>query len=93
MAAIAARETGIGGRLEYKGIFAMLRIRVDVNEREEPHAVAIQPDWAPAESLRVGESVVLYDPGMECEAILRHGKRWEWVADVIWQTIREVPYD
>jgi len=30
-----------------------------------------------------------YEPGdIECEAIVRHGERWEWVADILDGTIR-----
>jgi hypothetical protein len=71
----------------------MLRIPIDVNRREEPLAIAIKPGAVPEENLRVGERVVLYEPGFECEAILRHGTTWKWVADIIEETICDVPYN
>jgi hypothetical protein len=45
----------------------------------------------PDEQRKVGELVPLYEPGsIECEAILRHGTHWEWVADILDGTIREL---
>jgi hypothetical protein len=68
----------------------MVRIRVDFNRREGPRTVAISPEDILPEDLRVGAIVTLYEPGdIECEAVLRHGTRWEWVADILDSTIRD----
>ena len=68
----------------------MARIRVDFNRREGPRTVAISTEDAPQDELIVGAIVTLYEPGdIECEAILRHGTRWEWVADILDSTIRD----
>jgi len=69
----------------------LARIHVDFNCREDAGTVAILRPWEiPEGERRVGSVVTLYEPGMECEAILRHGERWEWVADILDGTIREV---
>jgi hypothetical protein len=69
----------------------MLRIRVDVNCREGRRTVAIPPDSVPGHDLKVGMKVILREPGMECEAVLRHGEIWLWVADIVEGTIKDVP--
>jgi hypothetical protein len=44
----------------------------------------------PTEGLTVGAKVILEEPDdIECEAIVRHGDTWEWVADIIEGTIRK----
>jgi hypothetical protein len=49
----------------------------------------IPPQQVPASGLSVGAKVVLYEPGdIECEAIVRHGETWGWVADIIEGTIK-----
>ena len=66
------------------------RIRVDFNRREGPGTIAISPEDVPTDELKVGALVTLYETGdIECEAILRHGRRWEWVADILDGTIRD----
>ena len=68
----------------------MARIHVDFNRREGPRTVAITPEEIPEEELKVGAIVTLYEPGdIECEAILHHGTRWKWVADILDGTIRD----
>lgn len=68
----------------------MARIRVDFNRREGPRTIAISAEDVPRDKLRVGANVTLYEPGdIECEAVLRHGTRWEWVADILDGTIRD----
>lgn len=71
----------------------MIRIAVDCNWREDTRTIVIRHENVPEFHLRVGVKVTLHEPGMECEAILRHGKRWPWVADIIEGTIKNVPYD
>lgn len=68
----------------------MLRIAVDFNRREGPSTIAIPLDKVPEEELQVGAIVTLCEPGdIECEAILRRGARWRWVADMLDGTIRD----
>lgn len=70
----------------------MTRIRVDFNRREGPRTIALSLEDVQNEALKVGALVTLYEPGdIECEAILRHGTRWEWVADILDDTIRDSP--
>jgi hypothetical protein len=69
----------------------MTRIRVDFNRGEGPGTIRIRPEDVPPEELRVGTVLTLYEPGsMECEAILRHGTKWPWVADILETTIRDL---
>jgi hypothetical protein len=70
----------------------MARIQVDFNRREGPGAIAISPAEGeiPSEELKVGAIVTIYEPGdIECEAILRHGTQWNWVADILDGTVRD----
>ena len=69
-----------------------MRLHVDFNCREDTRTIAIlRPLEIPDEHKKVGELVILYEPGsIECEAILRHGTHWEWVADILDETIREL---
>ncbi len=69
----------------------MLKISVDMNLREDHRTIVIPPESILAEDLIVGDRVVLYEPGgdIECEAILRHGTSWKWVADIVEGTIVE----
>ncbi len=71
----------------------MIRIAVDCNWREDTRTIVIPHEDVPESHLRVGAKVTLHEPGMECEAILRHGKQWPWVADIIEGTIKNEPYD
>ena len=68
----------------------MVRIAVDFNRREGVRTVALGSSAdIPEEARHVGALVTLYEPGeIECEAIVRHGQRWEWVADILDGTIR-----
>jgi hypothetical protein len=68
----------------------MKRIRCDVNSREGYDALVIFPEDVPPEGLSIGERVIVYEPGFECEAIVRHGAYAEWVADVVEGTIRDL---
>ena len=44
----------------------------------------------PEEARREGALVILYEPGdIECEAIVRRGRRWEWVAEILDGMIRD----
>jgi hypothetical protein len=67
----------------------MLKIAVDMNLREDIRTIVIPPTVVPMEGFAVGTKVILYEPGdIECEAIVRRGKSWEWVAEIIEETIR-----
>ena len=71
----------------------MIRLEVDINRREGHRTIVIPEQSVLGKDLKVGTTVVLYEPGMECEAILRHGKDWPWVADIIEGTIKKLPLD
>lgn len=64
---------------------------------ESIDTVVIRTDRAnsalPKNQMVVGGTVTLYDETMECEAILRHGKYHEWVAEILPETIRCLPED
>jgi hypothetical protein len=71
----------------------MIRIEIDCNWREDMRTIVL-PEARVAEfGLQGGERVILHEPGMECEAIVRCGKQWPWVADVIEGTIKDLPID
>jgi hypothetical protein len=68
----------------------MLRLHVDMNNREDQRTIVIPSRYVSAEGLVAGERVILYEPGdIECEAIVRRGASWEWVADIVEGTIRK----
>jgi hypothetical protein len=69
----------------------MIRILNDFNTMEDDGAVVLNAARAPAEALVPGARVLLYEPDqIECEAIVRPGKTWPWVAEMIVETIRHV---
>jgi hypothetical protein len=67
----------------------MIRLHVDFNGlyEGEHNAVALNEAHVPPEVLVPGTRVILYEPDgdgyMECDAIVRHGKIWPWVGEVI----------
>ena len=68
----------------------MLKIYVDFNLQEGPRTIVIPPRQMPINGLTVGTKVILCEPDdIECEAIVRHGTTWEWVADIVQGTIRQ----
>jgi hypothetical protein len=68
----------------------MLRLHVDMNNREDQRTIVIPSRYVSAEGLVAGAKVILYEPGdIECEAILRRGTSWEWVADIVDGTIKK----
>jgi hypothetical protein len=70
----------------------MLRIGVDFNTREGPRTIVLTEQNVPPEILVEGTRVILYEEGdMECEAVVRKGDTWDWVADIIEGTIRRLP--
>jgi len=79
----------------------MLKFYVDYNAREllreDVQTIVVGLDQMnsgiPEGQLEVGLKVMLYDEEMECEAILRHGTSYKWVADIIPGTIRHLPED
>ena len=72
----------------------MLKIAVDMNLREDHRTIVIPPQQVPPSGLSVGVKVVLYEPGdIECEAIVRHGETWDWVADIVEGTIKPTLLD
>lgn len=69
----------------------MIRVFVDFNCMERAGAVVVRPKDIPIEELKVGNRITVYTPGeMECEAILRHGQMWEWVADMVEGTTKSL---
>lgn len=70
----------------------LMRIDTDFNWRED-YLTIVLPDRVPAEVLVPGMRIILYEPGgMECEAIVRRGKTWPWVADIVEGTIKDFPH-
>lgn len=69
----------------------MLRIEVDMNRREDFRTIVISPKSTSNIELKEGMRVILHEPGIECEAILRHGTQWQWVADIIEGTVKDIP--
>jgi hypothetical protein len=69
----------------------LVRIATDFNWREDYRTIVL-PDRAPAEVLVPGTRIILYEPdAFECEAIVRRGETWPWVADIIEGTIKNYP--
>ena len=79
--------------LKLEVVYLMLKILIDVNWREENNAIVIPEESVSRDNLLEGKRVILYEPGMECEAILRRGAVWPWVADIVEGTIKETPID
>ncbi len=73
----------------------MQRIRVDMNHQEDHNTIVITSQCVPAEGLSVGVRVVIYEPDgdIECEAVVRHGASYQWVADIVEGTIRQPSLD
>lgn len=70
----------------------MIRVVADFNRMEGDRAVALHPEHTPPDALVPGTRVIVYEPGdIECEAIVRRGTRFPWVADMIEETIRYAP--
>src|SRR5262249_38002853 len=69
----------------------MTRIEVDMNWREGSRTIVIPSRSISEVKLTIGQRVILYEPGTECEAILRRGEQWPWVADIIDGTIKNTP--
>ena len=62
----------------------MYRIAVDMNLREDHGTIVLPKLSIPGDGLAVGQKVILYESDdIECEAIVRHGETWEWVADIV----------
>ena len=56
---------------------------------EDERAVVLHVEHTPPEALVPGTRVILYEPGdIECEAIVRRGKQFAWVAEIIEETIK-----
>jgi hypothetical protein len=68
----------------------MQRIPVGINHQEDHNTIVITPQSVPPEGLSVGERIIIFEPGIECEAIVRHGTSHEWVADIVEGTIRDL---
>jgi hypothetical protein len=73
----------------------MKRIYVDFNSQEEIDAVVINLDVRRQQDasliLNEGEIVILYDEEMECEAAIRRGRYFRWVACIDRTTIKDLP--
>jgi len=69
----------------------MIRILNDFNLMEDEWSVVLHEMHTPAEALVPGTRVVLYEPDqIECEAIVRRGKTWPWVADIVAGTMKDL---
>jgi hypothetical protein len=65
-----------------------LVIAVDFNNMEGDWEVALNRH-TPPEVLVPGTRVFVYDPGdIEGEGIVKRGKRFDWIAEIIVETIR-----
>lgn len=62
-----------------------------MNRREDFRTIVISPKSTSNIELKEGMRVILHEPGIECEAILRHGTQWQWVADIIEGTVKDIP--
>lgn len=63
----------------------MIRLATDFNTTE--NGAVVLPDSAPAEALVPGTRVILFRPDeFECEAIVRRGAAWPWVAEIVRRT-------
>ncbi len=72
---------------------SVIKVSNDFNLMEDDRAVVLN-DSTPAEALVPGIRIILYEPGQfECEAIVRRGKTWPWVADTLEGTFRDYPQD
>lgn len=70
----------------------MVRVLADFNARDGYLRILLPTD-APAEVLVPGTRVILYEPDeLECEAIVRRGETWPWVADIVEGTIKDYPH-
>lgn len=70
----------------------MIRILNDFNKieglRGNGWAVVLHIEHTPPEALVPGTRVIVCDPGqIECEAIVRPGKHYPWVAEIIEDTL------
>lgn len=77
----------------------MLRVYVDFNSveeassLEEPHVVIIRFVGINAgikDQLHVGQRVILWCEDVECEGIVRRGKREDWAAALVEGTMKDV---
>jgi len=70
----------------------MRRIYVDFNAREvcpDKQSVAVSlPPSMQHEPLLEGEWIVAYDEETECQAVVRVGSRFPWVADILIGSIK-----
>ncbi len=71
----------------------MVRLHIDCNRCDGPRSIAVDEREVAKLGLKAGDRVVLYEPGMECEAVLRPGEIWPWVADIVEGTIKDLPID
>jgi hypothetical protein len=71
----------------------MIRLPIDCNCCEGPRTIVVDAKDVAKFRLKIGDRVVLHEPGMECEAILRDGDQWPWVADIVEGSIKDMPID
>ena len=71
----------------------MIKVSNDFNLMEDGRAVVLNSS-TPAEALVPGTRIILCEPGQfECEAIVRRGKAWPWVANMLDGTFKDYPPD
>jgi hypothetical protein len=69
----------------------LVRIMNDFNKMEGEWNVVLHPSHTPPEVLVPGTRVFVYETGqLEGEGIVQRGKRYDWVAEMIVETIRYV---
>ncbi len=75
----------------------MLRFYVDFNLNDDndlPDTIAVRLDvvntQVRADQMKAGDHVLLFDVDCEYEAVLGRGKRFDWVAKIIPETMRKL---
>jgi hypothetical protein len=71
----------------------VIRLEIDCNRTEAARTIVVHEGVVAKFGLKAGDRVVLYEPGMECEAILRPGETWPWGADIVEGTIKDLPIE
>ena len=67
----------------------MIKIYNDFNTREGDWEVVLNERFTPPEALVEGTRVIIVcEVSFECEAIVRHGKVWRWIGDVVPGTVK-----
>ena len=67
----------------------MIKIYNDFNTREGDWEVVLNERFTPPEALVEGTRIIVVcEDSFECEAIVRRGKIWPWIGDVVAGTVK-----